>query len=229
VTSFPVTLLPPPASYSSVEAQTQNPSVPLSTVTSRWLPVKRRDFQVASGRARSRDVISCHMTATSCSSPNKQNPSFSLSTATSRWPPVKWRHFRGTCSRAWSRDVIYCHVTATSCELQPCRSSNALKTRVFGLFLPLPGDFRWNDVTCELLPAAPGHDTSFPVTWLPPPVSYSPVRAQMYTKSQFTAFYCHFQVTCGAMTSLLGHFRPHQVTWRDFLSCDCHIQLVTAL
>jgi len=54
----------PPASYSPVVAQksTYRPS----TATSRWLPVKWRPFRVTSGHVRSRDVISCHVTATSC-------------------------------------------------------------------------------------------------------------------------------------------------------------------
>jgi len=51
-----------------------------------------------------------------------------------------------------------------------------------GLLLPLPGDFRSKDVTSGSLPVTWCHMTSFPVTWMPLPASYSPVRAQTYPK-----------------------------------------------
>jgi len=76
-----------------------------------------------------------------------------------------------------SRYVISCHMTATSCQFQPCRSSNVHKTRRMRLLQPLPGDIRWNDVASGSLPVTWGHVTSFPVTWLPPPASYSPVKS----------------------------------------------------
>jgi len=34
----------------------------------------------------------------------------------------------------------------------------------------------------------------------------------MYTIREFSAFYSHFQVTFGQMTSLPGHFRSNDVT-----------------
>ena len=33
----------------------------------------------------------------------------------------------------------------------------------------------------------------------------------MYTKREFSAFYSHFQVTSGEMTSLPGHFLSREV------------------
>jgi len=51
----------------------------------------------------------------------------------------------------------------------------------------------------------------------------------MYTIRQFLAFYSHFQVTSGQLTSLLGHFRSPEVTWRHFLSRDCLLRRDTAL
>jgi len=50
----------------------------------------------------------------------------------------------------------------------------------------------------------------------------------MYSIRQFSAFYSHFQVTSGEMTSLPGHFRLPEV--RD-ISCHvtaycCELQLV---
>jgi len=114
-----------------------------------------------------------------------------------------------------SRDVISCHVTATSCELQPCWSSNLHRTPVFGFLQPLPGDFRWNDVTSGHIRWR-GHVTSFHVMWLPPPVSYSPIGTQSYTKPEFSALYSHFQVTSAEMTLLpvmWGHVTSFAVMW----------------
>ena len=58
---------------------------------------------------------------------------------------------------------------------------------------------------------------SFPVTWLPPPASYSLIGSEMYGIRQFSAFYSHFQVTSGQMTSLPGHFLSPEVT--DIICC----------
>ena len=66
VTSFPVTWVPPFASYRPVEAQTYPKPDRPSTATSRWLPVKWRHFRVTSNHVRSHDVIPCHMTAIFC-------------------------------------------------------------------------------------------------------------------------------------------------------------------
>jgi len=51
----------------------------------------------------------------------------------------------------------------------------------------------------------------------------------MYSICQFSAFYRHFQVTSGQMTSLPDHFRSPEVTWRHFLSRDCLLVRATAL
>jgi len=148
------------------------------------------------------------------------NSTYTPSAVTSRWPPVKWHHLRVTSCPVRSCDVISCHVTATSCEFQRCRSSNVPGTRLIRLLPPLPVDFESNDVTCGPLPVMWGHVTSSAVTWRPPPASFSPVGAKTYPKHDLYAFYSHFKVTSGQMTSLLGHFRPRQVTWRHFLSRD---------
>jgi len=166
--------------------RTQDVSFRLSTGTSGWLPVKWRHFRVASSHVGSRDVIFCDMTATSCelqpcrSSNVLQNRSFRPSTATSRWLPVKWHHFQVSYGHVGSHDAS--HGTATSCKLQPCKGSNIPKTRVFCLLQPLPGDFWWIDVTSGSLTVTLGHVTAFPITWIPPHGSYSPVRTQTYTK-----------------------------------------------
>ena len=87
-------------------------------------------------------------------------------TATSRLLPAEWLHFRVTSGHMRSRDVIFCHVTTTSCELQPCRSSNLLKTWLTGLLHPLPGDLRSNDITSGSISVTWRLVTSFPVTWV---------------------------------------------------------------
>jgi len=67
VTSFPVTSLPPPASYNLVGSEMFTIcEFWVSAATSKWLPVKWRHFQVSFDHLRSRDVISCHVTASSC-------------------------------------------------------------------------------------------------------------------------------------------------------------------
>jgi len=119
-----------------------------STATSRWLPGKRRHFRVTCSHMSSRDVISCHVTASSCKLQprRKWNVQYMRALAfysPSRWRPVKWHHFRVTSGYLMSRDVISCQVTAFFIELQPCRKWNVQHTRVFDLLHPLQGDFIW--------------------------------------------------------------------------------------
>jgi len=130
-------------------------------------------------------------------------------------PEVTWRHFL-------SRD-------ASSFEPQPCRKWNAQYTRVISLLQPLQGDFRSNDVTSGSLTITWGHVTSFPFTWLPPPASHSLVGSETHSICELSAFYSHFQVTSGQMTSLPGHLRSPEVTWRNFVCRDCLLLRATAL
>jgi len=148
------------------------------------LPGDIRSNDVTSGHLRSRDVISCHVTASSCKLQpcrkwNAQcTPVFGLLQPL----PGDFRSNDVTSGHLRSRDVISCHLTA-SCELQPCRKRNIQYSPVFGLLHPLPGDFRSGDVTFGSLPVT-CHVTSFPVTWLPPPASYSLVGSEMYSIRQ---------------------------------------------
>jgi len=173
VTSFPVTWLPPPASYSLVGAQTQNPSLRPSTASCRWLP-------------------------------------------------VKWCHFRVTSSHVRSCDVISCHVTATSCKLQHSRSSNVHKTRVLGLLQPLPGDFRSNDVTSGWFPVMWRHFLSRDCHLLQITVLQELKHTQNPSPRPSTA-------TCRWLPSNDVTSGSLPVTWRHFLSRDCHLMRVTAL
>jgi len=165
VTSFPVTWLPPHASYNLLWYQTHS--------VCRFRP----------------------------------------STATSRWLPVKWRHFQVTSDHLRSRDVISCHVTVSSCELQPCMKSSTQCMTVFGLLQPLPGDFRSNDVTFGHFrpPEFMWHHFLLRDWFLLRATAF--VWSQTHSVRQFCAFYSHFQVTSGEMTSL-------PVTSGHLSSCD---------
>ena len=149
------------------------------------------------------------------------------STATSRWLPVKWRHFWVTSSHLRAHDVISCHVTASLCELQPCREWNAQYTPVFGLLPPVPGDFWSNDVTSGYLPVTWGHVTSFPVTWLPPPASYSLVGSEMYRIASFrlsTASSRWLPVKWRYQRVTSGNLRSPDVDPRHVTASSCELQ-----
>jgi len=150
------------------------------------------------------------------------------STATSWWLPVKWRHFRITSVHLRSRDVISCRVIASSCELQPCRNWNVQYTPAFAFHSHF-------QVTSGQMTSLPGHFRSPEVTWRRflsrdclhlRATALQGVKCTVYT---FSSFYSHFHVTSGQMTSLPGHFRLPEATWRHFLSRDCFLQRATAL
>jgi len=181
-------------------------------------------LQVTFGNLRSRDLISCHVTASCeiqlCRKSNIQYVSFWLSTATSRWLPVKWRHFRASLGNRrsrelhfLSRDCLFLRASLVGSEMcSICQFSDL---------------YSYFQVTSGSLPVTWDHLTSFPVTWLPPPASYSLVVYEMYSVCLFSAFYSYFQVTSDQMTSLPDHIPPSEVTWR--LSChvtaSCKLQL----
>jgi len=168
VTSFPAAWLPPPARYSLVVSQMHSicqfwPS----TATSRLLPVKWCHFRITSGYVRSRDVIYCHVTASSCELQpcRKSNAQYTPALAfysdfkvTSGQMTSLPCHFHVTSSHLRSRDVISCYVTASSCELQLCRKSNAQHT----LALVFYSHFQ---VTFAQMTSLPGHFRSPEVTW----------------------------------------------------------------
>jgi len=177
VTSFPVMWRRPRVSCSPVRSQTYSKLD--------WQAFYSH-FQVTSGQMTSllgylrsrdvRDVISCQVTASSCELQPCMSSNVPKTQLSGLLQSLQGAFrlndiFRVTSGHVMSRDVISCHVTATSCELQPCRSSNVPKSRITGLLQPLPGDFRSNDVTSSSLPVTWGYVMSFPVTWLPPPVS----------------------------------------------------------
>jgi len=105
-----------------------------------------------------------------------------------------------------------------------------MKRIVYGSFRflqPLPGDFRWNDITSGSLPVTWSHVTSSPVTWLPTSASYSLVRSERYSVATFrlsTASskwlpfkWRHFRVTC-------GYQRSRDVISRHVTAFSCKLQ-----
>jgi len=204
VTSFPVTWAPPPASYSLVGSQMRQMWLWPSIATSRWLPVKWHHFWVFAGHLRSLDVVSCHVTASSCE----------LSLVGSQMHQrceflAFYSHFQVTSGKMTSLSGHFMSpdVTWLSCELQPCRKSNAWKTPLFGPLQPHAGDFQSNDVTSGSFPITWGHMMSFNVTWLPPPVSYSLVGSQTHQRSESN------DVTSGSLPITWGHVTSFPVTW----------------
>jgi len=235
-----------PCRGSNVPKTTYTPSA-----TSWWLPVKWHHFRVTSGHVRSCDIISCHVTATSCElQPCKssnvrktglyafyshfQVTSSQMTSLLLTWghvtsffvtwkpPPASfspvgaqtypklelyafYSHFLVTSGKMTPLLVAWGHVTSFPITWRPppaSYSSEKNQTHPKLHFLQLlDGDFSSNDVTLKSLPVMWGHVTSFPVTWQPPPATFSPVGAQTYTKINIYAFYSHFQVTSGQMTS----------------------------
>jgi len=154
VTSYPVTWLPPTASYSLAGSE---------MYSIHEFSAFYSHFQVTSGLRTSLpghfwspEVTWCHLLSRDClllqaialqEVKCTVYASFRLSTDTSGWLMVQWRYFQVTSGHLRSRDVISGKVTASNCELQPCRKWNVQYTRVFSLLQPVPGDFRSNDVT----------------------------------------------------------------------------------
>jgi len=192
--------------------------------------VKWRQFRVTSGHIRSHDVISCRVAASSCKLHLCRKLSVKYTRVLSLLQPL-WCDFRSNDVTSGPLPVTWGHVTSFPVtwlhppELQLCRKWNLQYTGVLGLLQPLPADFRSNDVTSGSLSVTLGHVTSFSVTWLPPPVSYSLVKSEMYSMCKFLAFYSHFQVTS-------VKWRHFLVTWNhvmSFLSRDWFLLRATAL
>jgi len=174
LTSFPVTWLPPPANYGLVWSQM---------------------YSV------------CHFSAF-----------YSLFQVTSGQMSLPG-HFRSP----GSRDVISCHVTASSCELALV-GSEGWSIRQFSAFY---SHFQVTSGQITSLPVTWGHVMSFPVTWLPPPTSYGLVASEMYSIRQFSAFYSHSQVTSVKWRHFRftsGHLRSCDVICCHVTASSCEIQ-----
>jgi len=165
VTLFPVAWLPAPASYWLVEVKrTVYASFRPSTTTFRWLPIKSRNFRVTSGHLRSRDVISCHVTAFSCKLQpcRKWNVQYMPVFVLLQPLPGDFRSFDDT----WrSLPVTLGHVTSFSVMWLPPPASYSLvgseiyRIRQFSAFY---SDLQ---VTSGQMTLLPSHFRSPEVTW----------------------------------------------------------------
>jgi len=147
------------------------------------------------------------------------------STATSRRLTVKWDHFRVTSGHLRS-------LTSFPIRwLLHCASYSLVESEMYSVLesLPIYSHFQVTSDQFTSLPITWGHVTSFPATWLPPPVSYCLLKIEMCSISEFLAFYNNFQGTSGKMTSLLGPFWSPEVKWHNFLSLDWLLLRATAL
>jgi len=213
VTSFPVTWRPTPASYSEIHE---------SSALCSYFHVTSGQIKSLPGRFWSAEVMWLHFLSLECLSCELQpcrkwNAQYTWDFWHLQPFPGNFRSNDVTCGHLKSRDVTSCHVTASSCELQPFRKWNTQYRRVFGILHPLPGDFRSKVVTSGSLPVTWGHVMSFPVTRQSPNASYSLVGSKTHSICEFLAFHSPFHVTFGQITSLLGpsgHLRS-----RDVISC----------
>ena len=126
-----------------------------SISTARWVPTKWRHFQVTSGHFTSHEVISGHVTASSCGlqpcrcSKRTQNLTYRSSTATSRWFPAKWHHFRVTSGHVRSFPATWLTPHASysplGAQTYPKLDLQALYSHfqlTSGQMMSLPGHFR---------------------------------------------------------------------------------------
>jgi len=131
-----------------------------STATSRWLPVKWRHFRVTSGHLRSRDVISCHVIASSCELQpcRKWNVQYMSVFGLLSNFQVTSGQMTSLPGHLRSRDVISCHVTASSCKLSLV-GSEISSIRQFSTF------YSHFQVTSGQMTSLEDHFLSPEVTW----------------------------------------------------------------
>jgi len=167
VTSFPVTWLPPPASYSIVGSEMYSVHEYASfwpyTATSRWLPVKWRPFRVTFGHLRSRDIISCHVNAYSCGRPpcRKWNVQYMRAFGLLQQLPGIFRWNDVTFG---SIPVTWGQVTSSATWLYTPASYSLVGCEMYSLceFLALYNHFQ---VTSNQMTSLLGHLWSPEVTW----------------------------------------------------------------
>jgi len=210
VTSFPVTWLPPPASCNLVGCQMysicqNSPSTP----TTRWPPVKWRHFRVTSAHLRSRDVIFCYVTASSC----EQHPCWKWNV---QYTPVfgllqpVQSDFRSNDATSGSLSVTWGYVTSFPVMWLPHRASCSLVgSEMYGinLFLVIYSHFQ---VTSGKMTSLPGHFWALEDKWRHfLPRDFLLLRATALQEMKCTVY---------------GSFRPSTATsgwlpfkWRDFL------------
>jgi len=216
VTSISVTWLPPLASFSLVKREMYSIREFLDFYSHfRGLPVKWHRFRVSFGHLRSRNIISCHVTGSSCGRPpcwkwNVQYVSFWPSTAASRYLPVKWRHFRVT-SVTWGHVTLFLGTWLPSPARYSLVGSEMYRIREFLAF------YSQFQVTYGEMTSLPGHFWSPEVTWrhflsrdclLLWGTALLDVKCTLYTS---------FWPSTATSSLLL-------VTWRHFRVTSCHLR-----
>ena len=151
MTSFPVTWLPSPASYSFVGSEM--PSYTHFQVTSGQMTSLPFNF---SSRGHMTSLPFTWLPLPASHSPvgaqNHTKREFSASYSNFQVTSSEKMSFTFISGYVMSHDIISCDVTATSCELQSSRSSKLTITGVFGNLHSLPCNFLSRD--CHLLRVA---------------------------------------------------------------------------
>jgi len=195
------------------------------TTTSRWLPVKWRHFRVTSGQLKSRDVISCHVTASCC----ELHPC-------RRWNAQYTRVFgllqplpgdlRSNDVTSGSLPVTWGHVTSFIVTWQPPPASYSFVGSEARSIRKLSAFYSHFQVTSNQMMSLPGHFRSPEVTWvISCHVTASCCKLQPCRRSnaQYTRVFGLLQPLPHDfrwMTSLPGNFRSPEVTCCHFLSRD---------
>jgi len=180
------------------------------------------------------DIISCHVIASSCELQPCRKWKVQCTRVFAHLQPLTG-DFRSNFVTSGSLPVAWGHLTSfLATWLPPPASYSVLESEMYSIceFWPTTATSRWlpvNYVTSGALPVTIDHVKSFPVMWLPPAASDRLVKSEMYSIRVFLAFYSHFQVTSGQITSLPGDFRSPEVTWRHFLPRDCLLLRAIAL
>jgi len=188
------------------------------------LPGDFRSNDVTSGHLKSRDIISCHVTASSCDLQPCGKSNAQYTQVFGLLLP-----FPGDC---WSNDVssgslpiIWGQVTSFSTTWLPPPASYSLvwsQTHSIRQFSHLYSQFQVTSNQMNSLPGqsrSQGQLTSFPVMWLPPPASDSLVKCQTHSIRQFwpstptSRWFRWNDVTSGSLPITWGYLPCFPVTW----------------
>jgi len=196
--------------------------------------VKWRHLRVTSGHLKSRDVISSHVTASSCELQPCRKWNVQYTPVFGLLPPLPG-DFRSNDVTSGSLPATSGHVTSFPFTWLPPQFSYSLVGSEMHSICQFLAFYSHFQVTSA-------HMTSFWVTsrnlgsrdvischMTASSCELQPCRKGNVQYTRVFAFYSHFQVTSGQMTSLPGHLWPPEVTRRHFRSRDCLLLRATAL
>jgi len=136
----------------------------LSTVISRWLPVKWRYFRVTSGHLRWRDIISCHVTASCCELQPWRKLNVQYTQVFDLVQPLPG-DFWSNLVTSGSLTITWGHVTSFPATWLPAPVGYSLVgSEMYNIweFLVFYSHFQ---VTSGQMTSFPGHQRSPDVTW----------------------------------------------------------------